>query len=125
MITTSHIRLPLLALVAAFAAAPLVADEMTVRGEQVYQEAVSFADLDLRSWSHQQALKRRVHKASERVCIAAEGPIDYDIGFMGGESCVDSTYAATRPQLRGAIALAKAGRQLATNLTVTGPARAR
>lgn len=126
MITTSHIRLPLLALAAAFAAAPLMADEqMTVRGEQVYQEAVSFADLDLRSWSHQQALKRRVHKASERVCIEAEGPISYNIGFMSGESCVESTYADTRPQVRAAIASAKSGRQLATSLTVAGPARAR
>ena len=125
MITTSHIRLPLLALAAAFAAAPLMADEMTVRGEQVYQEAVSFADLDLRSWSHQQALKRRVHRASEQVCIAAEGPFDYNTPFMGSPSCVDLTYVDARPQIRTAIARAKAGLPLATTLTVSGPARAR
>ncbi len=129
MTKTSNPIRPLLVLAAALAAAPLAAEEeMLVTGEHqpVYQERVSHADLDLRSWSHQQALKRRVHKASERVCIAAEGPLEANLGGLyGAPSCTQTTYEDTRPQIRMAIARAKAGQQYAANIVVSGPARTR
>lgn len=120
------IAAPLLAVAAAFAAAPLAADQpMTVTGQQLYQERVSFADLDLRSWSAQQALRRRVNHASERVCIAAEGPFSANIGFMSQPSCTEQTYQAARPQIAYAIRLAKSGQRMATGLVISAPARAR
>ena len=126
MIRTFNILSPLLALAAALVAAPLAADEkMTVTGQSLYQERVSFTDLDLRSWWDQQALRRRVYNASERVCIEAERPFDADVGFMGQPSCSETIYADTRPQIRTAIARAKAGQLLATSLVVSGPARTR
>ena len=126
MTRTFQIGRPLLALAAALVAAPLAADEpMTVTGQPLYQERVSFADLDLRNGSAQQALKRRVHNASERVCIEAEGPFNANVGYMDQPSCTEATYADARPQIRTAIGRAKAGLQLATSLVVSGPARTR
>ena len=58
MTKTSTIARPLLALVAALVAAPLAAEEpMTVTGQPILQEVVSFADLDLRHWSAQRSLE--------------------------------------------------------------------
>ena len=131
MTTISHIGRPLLVLAAAFVAAPLIADEpMTVTGQQFYQERVSFADLDLRSGWAQQTLRRRVDNASERVCRDAYGPFtDTDFVPSGrinaGMTCASLTYRDARPQIRVAIARAKAGLQLATSLVVSGPARTR
>ena len=131
MTTISHIGRPLLALAAALVAAKLVADEqLTVTGQPLYQERVSFADLDLRNSSAQQTLRRRVDNASERVCRDAYGPFtDTDFVPSGsinaGMTCASMTYDDARPQIRVAIARAKAGLQLATSLVVSGPARTR
>ena len=124
MTRTSQLGRPLLALAAALVAAPLVADApMTVTGQQLYQERVSFVDLDLRSGWAQQALRHRVREASDRVCIQAVGPIGYDMGFL--PSCTAATYDDARPQIRTAIARAKAGLPMAMSLVVSGPARTR
>lgn len=123
MTTTSHTRSPLLALAVALVAAPLAADEMIVRGEPLYQERVSFTDLDLRSGWAQQALRHRVRQASDRVCIQAVGPVGYDLGF--GLSCTAATYDDARPQIRTAIARAKAGLPMAMSVVVSGSARSR
>ena len=101
---------------------------MTVTGQPVYQERVSFADLDLRNSGDRQKLKGRVHRASDRVCIAAEGPIPRyspSWGRNGVETCSDLAYDAAHPQIAAAIDRARSGRQLATALIITGPANAR
>lgn len=118
---------PMLALTASLVAAPLIADDGTVvtGHREVYQERVSFNDLDLTRWGHQRALRNRVHKASERVCIDAEGPLDANVGFMGEASCTDKTYAHARPQIVAAIDRAKSGQQMALSLVVAVPKLAR
>ena len=69
---TYTIARPLFALAAALVAAPLAAEEpMTVTGQPVHQEVVSYADLDLRQRSAQQTLRSRVHRAAEKVCAQA------------------------------------------------------
>ena len=128
MTTKSLICRPLLALTALCTVAPLAAQEpVTVTGspQPVYQERVSFTDLDLRHWSDRQALRSRVHQASERVCIQAEGPFNVNIGFMGKPSCTQATYKWARPQIASAIARAKSGQLIAMNLVISLPARAR
>lgn len=127
MTKTLKIAAPLLAAAAMIAAAPLAADQpMTVTGQQLYQERVAIGDLDLTKWSHRNALKRRVQRASERVCIAAEGPFDANqSGFMDGASCTEATYDHTRPQIAAAIDRARSGQALAANLTVRLVTRAR
>ena len=124
------IAAPLLAVAAAFAAAPLAAEEpLTVLGQQqLYQERVSFVGLDLTRWSGQQALRSRVRHASERVCIALEGPFGVSSFSAPGMldtniTCSDLTYAAARPQIADAIRLAKSGQQMATGLTIRALAR--
>jgi UrcA family protein len=120
---------PLLALAAVLVAVPLAAQEpLTVTGERqpVYQEQVSFGDLDLSRAGEQRELRKRVRDASERVCIQAVGPITaYDEGRTGrlnfGMSCIDLTYSDARPHIAAAIAGAKSGRQLAVTLVISAP----
>jgi UrcA family protein len=128
--TKNHaIARPLLALAAALIAAPLAAqDSTTVTGERqpVYQERVSFGDLDLSRAGEQRELRKRVRDASERVCIQAVGPITaYDVGRTGslnfGMSCIDLTYSDARPHIAAAIASAKSGRQLAVSFVISAP----
>lgn len=124
---------PLLALAAVLVTAPLAADEgAVVTGERqpVYQQRVSFSDLDLQRWGDQQALRRRVHRASNQVCVEAFGPIGAaDTGLAGtrdaGMSCGDLTYREARPQISAAIGRAKSGQLMATNLVIAILARAR
>jgi UrcA family protein len=126
MTTKSILTPPLLALAVAFAAAPsLAADESTVVGERqpTYQERVSYTDLDLRQGSAQSALRIRVRRASERVCIQAEGPLEALQGRLS--ICNEATYRDARPQITAAIARAKSGQQMAMNLVVSLSARAR
>lgn len=131
MTTRFYIAPPLLALAAAFVAVPLAAEQPTVvTGERqaVYQERVSFADLDLRNGSGQRMLKWRVHRASESVCIQAVGLIEANLpgpSWRGNEpSCTVQTYAAAKPQIAAAIDRAESGRQMALSLTVSRQAQA-
>ena len=76
MTKATIIARPLIALCAALVALPLAAAEPTVvtrERQPVYQERVSFGDLDLRRGTARQTLKVRVLRASERVCSKAEG----------------------------------------------------
>ena len=129
MTKNSILARPLLALAAVLVAAPLAADNGTVvtgQRQSVYQERVSFADLDLTRWGQQQALRRRVHQASERVCIEAEGPINANLrGFNGAPSCSEATYTHARPQIVAAIGRARSGQLMASNLVISLTARAR
>ena len=82
MIKASSIARPLCALAAALIAAPLAAQEPTVvTGERqpVYQERVSYADLDLRHGSARQTLKVRVYRAADRLCV----PGQWDWTWLG------------------------------------------
>ena len=129
MTKTSSIARPLLALAAVFAAAPLAAEEATVvTGERqpVYQERVSYADLDLRQGSARQALKVRVFHAADRLCTQAEGTMPFSgIGLGSSQSCTDLTYQDTKPQINAAIARARAGQQLAAMAVVVSAPRVR
>lgn len=105
---------------------PVVAETpMVVRGDQepVYQERVSFTDLDLRQSGDRRVLKVRVWHAAERVCRQAEGPIA-DIGFGGALGCTDLTYNDAKPQIAAAIQNAKSGQRVATALVMTAPGNA-
>ena len=131
MFKKSIIDRPLLALAAALVVAPLAAEQpMTVTGQSMAQERVSFADLDLRQSGAQQTLRIRVKRASDRVCRQAEGPFP-DVGVSGfgrddpSLTCTDLTYADARPQLRAAIDRAKSGQQLAAMTFVISAPRAR
>ncbi len=130
MTKTSIIARPLFAL--ALVAAPLAAEEpVTVTGQPQLQERVSFADLDLRQWSAQQMLKRRVYRAAEKVCAQAEGPLaDSSLGygswFLSAPPCTELTYKDARPQIASAVQRAKAGQQLAAlAVVVSAPAASR
>ena len=129
MTKKSMIAAPLLAVAAMIAAAPQAAEApMTVTGERqaVYQERVSTAGLDLTSWSDQRALRKSVQRASERVCIQAEGPFSANLGGFGGTpSCTELTYRDTRPQIAAAIDRARSGQLMASNLVISITARAR
>jgi UrcA family protein len=134
MLTNSTIARPLLALAAALLAAPLAAqDSTTVTGERhkLYQERVSYSDLDLNRTGQQRELRNRVRDASHRVCVRADGPntdsnpIPYGMPD-GGRTCADLTYDDARPSIAAAIRAAKSGQpQLATALVIAAPARAR
>lgn len=129
MTKKSMIAAPLLAVAAMIAAAPLAAETpMTVTGERqpVYQERVSMAGLDLTRWSDQRALRNSVQRASERVCIQAEGPFSANLGGFGGApSCTELTYQEARPQIASAISQARSGQLMASNLVISITARAR
>jgi UrcA family protein len=129
MTKNSTIARPLLALAVMLVAAPLAAQDATVvTGERqpVYQERVSFDDLDLRQWSAQQALKTRVSRASTRVCKQAVGPFP-DVGVPGygrddpSLTCADLTFNDARPQILAAIERAKAGQQMAMTFVISAP----
>jgi UrcA family protein len=133
MLTNSTIARPLLALAAALVAVPLAAqDSTTVTGERqpLYQERVSFGDLDLREGQGQRALRKRVWDAAGRVCTQAEGP-NYETNNVpyglpgGGMHCGDLTYKHARPQISAAIRAAKSGQQLAMALVIAAPTKAR
>ncbi len=127
MTKTSTIARPLLAL--ALVAAPLAAQEPTVvtgAHQPTYQERVSFADLDLSQGSAQRALKTRVRRAADRVCIEAEGPLpSYGYGFGSDLTCADLTYNHARPQIVAAIDRAKSGQQTAAMALVISAPHAR
>lgn len=121
MTRTFIIASPLCAFAATLVAAPLAAEnQVTVKGQPVFQESVSHADLDLTKWAHRNTLRGRVYRASERVCIAAEGEFDANLGIMGKPSCTETTYDAARPQIRAAIDRARSRQPvMATNLVVS------
>lgn len=126
MTRTSTIVRPLFAIAAAIATTPLAAREpMTVTGhhQSAEQEHVSFADLDLRRWSAQQALKVRVQRAADRVCSQAEGPFSsINLGLASSMNCTDRTYHAARPQIIAAINRARTGQSLAAmSIAVAAP----
>ena len=130
MFANSIIARRTVVLAAALLAAPLAAQEGTVVSGQrqaVYQERVSFDDLDLSRWSAQQALKARVSRASQRVCNQAEAPFaNNELGFAWAPSCAERTYSHAKPQIAAAIARAKSGQpQMAIALVIPGLARAR
>ena len=122
MIRTSIITRPLFALTAVILAAPLAAERpLTVTGEPMVQESVSFADLDLREVPARMALVRRVKNAAWAVCIAAEGRQRAGLAFGDpAGNCPNSTLRAARPQIRAAIDRARSGQPaIATNLVVS------
>lgn len=131
MTRNSAIARSLLAISAMLAAAPLVAEQPVVvtgrQAEPVYQERVSFADLDLRNLTSQQQFRARVHDAAERVCVQAVGRFEPRLSGLSMEStCASRTYRIARPQIVAAIHRATSGQpHPATALIVTAPARAR
>jgi UrcA family protein len=62
--------------VLAFSQTPAFAEDgpMVVEGKSVFQERVGYRDLDLRVGEDQRILRKRVFAASDRVCVAADGP---------------------------------------------------
>ena len=120
---------PLIAVVATFSAASAFAEQpMTVKGEPIYQERVSFADLDLNQRAHQRQLRVRVHAAADRVCIAAYGPNGAQglaaISIAGQEmTCSEVAYATARPQITRAIDNAKSGHLAVAQMTLVASAR--
>lgn len=129
MSTKPFIAIPFIAVAALFSASPVFADQpLTVTGQHVYEERVSYTDLDLNQSSHQRVLRTRVHKASDRVCIAAfgkEGARDVvPYGYRGaGMDCTDFTYAAARPQIADAIRNARSGQMASLGITIKLSAR--
>jgi len=124
MTNKSPISRPLFALAAALFATPLAAQNpVSVTGQPVYQEPVSYADLDLRDSSGRQKLIARVHRAAKRVCTQFEWSNPYETtGFMSSPGCTELTYANARPQIRAAVDRAKSGQPiLAANLVVSAP----
>lgn len=124
MTRTSIIARPLCALAAVLAAAPLAAQEsVTVTGQPVLQERVSYTDLDLRRASARYTLKSRVYRAADRVCERAEGPIPGNqFGFASSPTCTELTYRKAKPQIMAAIDRAESGQPaVATNVVVSAP----
>jgi UrcA family protein len=103
------------ALAVALVTSPLAAEApMTVTGQPVIQESVSYDDLDLRKWGAQQTLKARVFRTADRLCARADGPFATNgFGLGSSPTCSDLTYLDARPQIAAAIQRAKAGQQLA------------
>lgn len=114
-----------------FAAPLAMAETVVVPGESqpVYQERVSFGDLDLRNGSGQRILRNRVTAASKKVCRQLEGPFpsyrapgnrDMD------KTCADLTYDTARPQISAAIDRAKSGQpHMAMALVLSAPRASR
>ena len=129
MTTKSLFAAPLFAVVAAFAATPATAEQpMTVSGERIYQERVSFNDLDLTKAPHQRELRLRVRTASDRVCVAALGTFAalerVPFGrWNAGMACSDLTYDEARPQIRSAIQQAKSGQLAGSSITILAMAK--
>lgn len=124
--TRHALMLSLAGLIVGVPALPAIGqDNLVVRGEpeqEVFQERVSYAELDLRNGGDQRTLRRRVSAASERVCRQAVGPLpDYGIGWgpEAGMTCVDLTKKDAQPQIRSAIRRAKAGEQLAVSGSIS------
>lgn len=118
------IAAPFIAVVALFSASPVFADQpLTVTGPHVFEERVSYIDLDLKQSSQQRVLRTRVLRAADRVCIAAFGKesarevVPY--GHRGaGNDCADFTYASARPQIADAIRNARSGQMAALGITI-------
>ncbi len=113
----------------AFSQAPTYAEDgpMVVEGKSIYQERVGYRDLDLRIRDDQRILRKRVFAASDRVCVAADGPNYRDnfttsghAGVPAGLHCADLSFRAARPQIRAAIALAESGQRVALGDIVIG-----
>ncbi len=100
---------------------------VTGEPQPVYQEQVSFADLDLRTGRGQRTLMRRVLSASERVCGEARVPVSSPGAAWGrdaGMTCAELTLENARPQIMVAIHRAEAGQLQASALIIAGPANA-
>jgi UrcA family protein len=124
MTRTSIIARPLCTFAAALVAVPLAAQEsVTVTGQPVLQERVSYADLDLRGGSARQTLKVRVYRAADRLCALADGPFpNNQFGLGSAPTCAELTYADAQPQIRAAIDRANSRQpEMATNLVVSTP----
>jgi len=107
----------LLAAAVAVASPAMAYDHMTldttVQADSDAQETVNFADLDLTQRSGQHALKLRVIRASERVCIRSEGKVNIGRHLGGKEnSCWYRTYRQAKSQVDTVIARAERGEQL-------------
>jgi UrcA family protein len=128
MIRSSVFTRPLSALALVLVAAPLAAQErVTVTGQPVFQERVSFADLDLRQLQGRQTLNARVYRVADRLCAQAEGPfLENSVGFGSSPGCAELTYRNAKPQIAAAVQRAKAGQQLtAMTVVVSAPRAAR
>jgi UrcA family protein len=115
--------------VLAFSQTPAFAEDgpMVVEGKSVFQERVGYRDLDLRVGEDQRILRKRVFAASDRVCVAADGPnyrsnvtMSGSARVPGGLNCADLSFRAARPQIRAAIARAQSGEQVALGDIVIG-----
>lgn len=122
-----HLRRSLFVIASTVIVAPVSAESpMIVSGkqEQVYQERVSFSDLDLRQRVAGQTLRSRVKNASDRVCIQAEGFVPrYGVyGYSHQDpslTCADLTYAQAEPQMKAVFDRAKAGQQVAITFVIS------
>lgn len=119
-----------LAAAIALAVTPLAAQPPTVVSgakQPVYQELVSFADLDLRQESAQRELLHRVREAANRVCTKAEGRFLNRISGLSMEpTCTQVTHRAARPQIAAVIERARlAERPSASPLAIAVQATAR
>lgn len=100
-------------------------DNLVVRGgaqPEMFQERVSYNELDLREAGDRRTLQQRVNAAARRVCYQAFGSVqDYGIGYGRdpGMTCVDLTKKDAQPQVRLAIRQARAGQQMAAGGSVS------
>lgn len=117
---------PLVALATVLVAAPIAAQDGTVvTGRQnVNQEQVSFADLDLRDESARVTLRRRVRSAANMICYRLV-PMDGLASLDEIRACANQAYGDARPQVAAVIGRAISGQQMAMSLVVSAPARVR
>jgi UrcA family protein len=87
------------------------------QSQDIVEERVGFADLDLRDSGHQQMLVSRVRQASRNVCnIVYE---DRPMAEKFYARCPQRSFRAARPQIDVAIANALNGRKVAMNFVVS------
>jgi UrcA family protein len=99
---------------------PTFAQETVVQGKHVnsdvYQEIVTYDDLNLMNDDGAKALYSRVHVASTRVCRQAYRGGSFE--FLEQRGCTRATNAATRPQVVAVIDRARSGLAIASSFTV-------
>jgi UrcA family protein len=99
---------------------PAFSQDTVVQGKHVksdvYQEIVTYDDLNLMNDDGAKALYSRVRVASQRVCRQAYRGGSFEILEQRG--CTRETNAATRPQVVAVIDRARSGLAIASNFTV-------
>ena len=121
------IILPIVALVAAGATAPLIAEAKPVSERPVVVTAepapaattrrVAYADLNLTTQMGERALVRRVSGAVKQVCLEELGPSPL---YYAETDCRMVTWRETKPQVAQAIARARGMATVGSSEVVAG-----